>query len=143
MALILRGYGCSPISLLYTQTASILFEIYSRIKYFVVQCGTGLLEAENIGHYEKERLKNMIKLCKKYNFISKEHNGDWISIDLMREKFELGLNCKLFEVDKYICWGTPNDLKTFEYWQSCFHKWSSHPYCLELDKNIEEYSGCA
>ena len=68
-------------------------EIYKRIKYFVVQCGTGLLEATNIGNYDKERLKNMIKLCKKYGFISKEHNGDWISNDLMREKFELGLDC--------------------------------------------------
>ena len=68
-------------------------EIYKRIKYFVVQCGTGLLEANNIGHYEKDRLKNMVKLCKKYGFISKEHNGDWVSIELMREKFELGLDC--------------------------------------------------
>ncbi len=68
-------------------------EIYERIKYFVVQCGTGLLEASNIGHYEKDRLKNMVLLCKKYGFISKEHNGDWVSVDLMREKFELGLDC--------------------------------------------------
>lgn len=68
-------------------------EIYKRIKYFVVQCGTGLLEATNIGHYEKERLKNMVDLCNKYGFISKEHNGDWVSVDLMREKFELGLDC--------------------------------------------------
>jgi len=68
-------------------------EIYKRIKYFVVQCGTGLLEASNIGHYEKDRLKDMINLCKKYGFISKEHNGDWVSIDLMKEKFELGLDC--------------------------------------------------
>jgi dTDP-glucose pyrophosphorylase len=68
-------------------------EIYNRIKYFVVQCGTGLLEGNNIGHYEKDRLIDMVNLCKKYGFISKEHNGDWISIDLMREKFELGLDC--------------------------------------------------
>jgi len=68
-------------------------EIYKRIKYFVVQCGTGLLEANNIGHYEKDRLKKMVELCKKYGFISKEHNGDWVSVDLMREKFELGLDC--------------------------------------------------
>tara|TARA_B100000035_G_scaffold245676_1_gene214310 strand:+ start:10750 stop:13284 length:2535 start_codon:yes stop_codon:yes gene_type:complete len=68
-------------------------EIYKRIKYFVVQCGTGLLEANNIGQYERERLKNMVQLCNKYGFISKEHNGDWVSIELMREKFNLGLDC--------------------------------------------------
>lgn len=68
-------------------------EIYERIKYFVVQCGTGLLESSNIGYYEKDRLKKMVELCKKYGFISKEHNGDWVTTDLMREKFELGLDC--------------------------------------------------
>ena len=68
-------------------------EVYKRIKYFVVQCGTGLLEAENIGKYEKERLVNMVQLCKKYGFLSKEHNGDWITVELMREKFSLGLDC--------------------------------------------------
>jgi hypothetical protein len=34
--------------------------------------------------------------------------------------------------------GTPNDLRTFEYWQSCFHKWDSHPYRLELDNRISD-----
>ena len=66
-------------------------EIYKQIKYLVIQCGTGLLEANNNGLYDKERLKQMVNLCKKYGFISKEHNGDWVSIDLMKEKFDCGL----------------------------------------------------
>ena len=44
--------------------------------------------------------------------------------------------CVLFEVDSYLCWGTPNDLKTFEYWQSCFHLWGGHPYQLRYDKRV-------
>jgi hypothetical protein len=40
----------------------------------------------------------------------------------------------VLEVDHYLCWGTPNDLKTFEYWQSCFHKWDSHPYRWQEDR---------
>lgn len=68
-------------------------DVYERIKYLVVQCGTGLLEATNIGHYEKVRLEGMIALCKKYGFISKEHNGDWVNINMMRDKFALGLDC--------------------------------------------------
>ena len=65
--------------------------VYSRIKYFVIQCGTKLLETTNIGIYDKERLSQMIALCNKYNFISKEHNGDWVNISLVKEKFDLGL----------------------------------------------------
>ena len=40
-------------------------------------------------------------------------------------------------VQHYICWGSPNDLRTFEYWQSCFHKWFSHPYRLDQDPYLE------
>jgi dTDP-glucose pyrophosphorylase len=47
-----------------------------------------------------------------------------------------GLRCRVFEVDALLCWGTPDDLRTFEYWQSCFHKWASHPYRLELDGRV-------
>ena len=63
-------------------------------------------------------------------------NGEFYIDSLINDAIELGLRCHLFEVDSYLCWGTPNDLRTFEYWQSCFHKWTSHPYRLELDGRI-------
>lgn len=31
-----------------------------------------------------------------------------------------GLNIKVFEIDKFLCWGTPNELKTYEYWKEYF-----------------------
>jgi len=68
-------------------------EVYSKIKYLVIQCGTKLLETTNIGNYDKDKLLQMVALCNKYNFISKEHNGDWVNINLVKEKFDLGLNC--------------------------------------------------
>ena len=46
------------------------------------------------------------------------------------------LRCQVFTVDHLLSWGTPNDLRTFEYWQSCFHKWASHPYRLENDGRV-------
>ena len=51
---------------------------------------------------------------------------------------ENGLNCHYFEVDNFLCWGTPDDLKTFEYWQSCFHKWKYHKYRIEKDNHIPQ-----
>ncbi len=63
-------------------------------------------------------------------------NGEFYIDSLINDAIALGLQCHLFEVDSYLCWGTPNDLRTFEYWQSCFHKWTSHPYRLELDGRI-------
>lgn len=65
-------------------------------------------------------------------------NGEFYIDSLINDAIALGLRCHLFEVDSYLCWGTPNDLRTFEYWQSCFHKWSGHPYRLGLDGRIPD-----
>jgi dTDP-glucose pyrophosphorylase len=39
----------------------------------------------------------------------------------MNELIEIGQHVKVFEIDKYICWGTPNDLRTYEYWERYFN----------------------
>ena len=46
---------------------------------------------------------------------------------------ELGYKVKYFEVDHYICWGTPNDLQTYQYWQRFFNKVEWHPYNYDQD----------
>jgi bifunctional N-acetylglucosamine-1-phosphate-uridyltransferase/glucosamine-1-phosphate-acetyltransferase GlmU-like protein len=60
-------------------------------------------------------------------------NGEFYVDSCIGVAISQGLKVKVMEVDHYICWGTPNDLKTFEYWQSFFHKCSWHPYRLEKD----------
>lgn len=63
-------------------------------------------------------------------------NGEFYIDSCINDAIELGLKCRLFVVDSYLCWGAPNDLRTYEYWQSCFHKWNGHPYRLELDHRV-------
>jgi NDP-sugar pyrophosphorylase family protein len=63
-------------------------------------------------------------------------NGELYVDSLINDAIQLGLNVRAFEVDHYVCWGTPDDLRTFEYWQSCFHKWHSHPYRIESEGRI-------
>jgi NDP-sugar pyrophosphorylase family protein len=63
-------------------------------------------------------------------------NGELYVDSLIEDAVGLGLDCRIFEIDHYLGWGTPNDLRTFEYWQSCFHKWNSHPYRLERDRRV-------
>ena len=65
-------------------------------------------------------------------------NGEFYLDSCINDALSLGFKCVLFEIDHYISWGTPNDLRTYEYWQSCFHKWPGHSYKLEKDKNISE-----
>ena len=63
-------------------------------------------------------------------------NNEFYIDAAINDAIELGLRCYLFEVDSFLSWGTPDDLRTFEYWQSCFHKWAGHPYTLEQDARI-------
>ncbi len=66
---------------------------FSQIKYLVVQAGTALKEKSNIGVFDEEKLKNMIAIAKKYNLISKEHNGDWVDDQTILKKYNCGLEC--------------------------------------------------
>lgn len=63
-------------------------------------------------------------------------NGEFYIDSCINHALALGLRCHLLELDSYLGWGTPDELRTFEYWQSCFHKWPGHPYRLENDPGI-------
>ncbi|MBX9400678.1 NTP transferase domain-containing protein [Lysobacter sp. BMK333-48F3] len=65
-------------------------------------------------------------------------NGEFYVDECINDALALGLDCRVFEVSHYLCWGTPDDLRTYEYWQSCFHKWPAHPYRLERDPRVAE-----
>jgi len=60
-------------------------------------------------------------------------NGEFYVDSMLNEAIELGYKVKNFEVDNYICWGTPNDLKTYQYWQRFFNKVDWHPYEYSKD----------
>lgn len=47
-------------------------------------------------------------------------NNEFYVDQLVNNAIGLGLNMQVFEVDKYIGWGTPNDLKTYLYWKEYF-----------------------
>lgn len=85
------------------------------------------------GEYFSESLKKLVERDGRIR-------GEFYIDSLINDAIDLGFRCKIFEVDSYLCWGTPSDLKTYEYWQSCFHKWPSHPYRLELDSRIPDES---
>ncbi len=63
-------------------------------------------------------------------------NGEYYVDSLMGILIELDFKVAVFEVDAYIGWGTPNDYETFKYWQSYFHKTTSHPYRIEQDPTV-------
>ena len=60
-------------------------------------------------------------------------NGEFYVDSILNEAISLGYRVKNFEVDHYICWGTPDDLKTYRYWQKFFASVNWHPYDYRKD----------
>lgn len=86
-------------------------EVSSRIKYAVVQSGVGLNLGKqlNTGNFNPDRLQTMVSICNRYNLLSKEHNGDYLSLPEMKARFDLGLDAiniapefGQFETDLYL-----------------------------------------
>ncbi len=93
-----------------------------------------------VGAFTFKNLGDFLSSVERMKARDAQVNNEYYVDTAINDAIALGLRCVLFEIDHYICWGTPNDLRTFEYWQSCFHKWHSHPYRLDLDPNISKKS---
>lgn len=68
--------------------------LFKNIEYAVVQSGVGLDLGKqiNTGNYNPKRLEEMINVCKDYGVKSKEHNGDYLTDEEYKERFDLGLD---------------------------------------------------
>jgi hypothetical protein len=89
-----------------------------------------------IGAFTFRRAGDFVTAAERLIARDERVNGELYVDSLIEDCVALGWKVRLFEVDAYIGWGTPTDHCTFEYWQSCFHKWASHPYRLQKDKRI-------
>jgi hypothetical protein len=49
-------------------------------------------------------------------------NNEFYVDDVLNQNIDMGLTVKVFEVEDYICWGTPDDYKTYNYWNEYFNK---------------------
>jgi hypothetical protein len=109
----------------------LLPEIYKQIKYLVIQSGTSLKGTNQTGTYDTSRLVEMLSVCKQFNILSKEHNGDYIPVSVIKEKFSLGLDAiniapefGVIETQTYL--DNIEDSKLFDrFWQICYDskKW--------------------
>ena len=47
-------------------------------------------------------------------------NREFYVDNMIEPLIKIGYKCKIFNVDNYLCWGTPNDYKTYNYWIEYF-----------------------
>lgn len=67
-------------------------DLFNKIAYCVIQSGTKLQGTKNVGIFDEKRLEKMLKICNKYNVLSKEHNGDYLTPKQIKLRFNSGLS---------------------------------------------------
>ena len=66
----------------------------------------------------KEILKNSINALISRG---KTINGEYYIDESINDSIKLGYNVKFFEINSYINWGTPEELKMFNWWCNFFN----------------------
>lgn len=99
------------------------FQIFKKITHLVIQSGTSLKGNVNTGEYNSERLGGMVEVASKWGLISKEHNGDYIPTELIKEKMSAGLDSiniapefGLIETISYI----ESNIDIDKFWKICY-----------------------
>lgn len=99
------------------------FQIFKKITHLVIQSGTSLKGNVNTGEYNSERLEGMVEVASKWGLISKEHNGDYIPTELIKEKMSAGLDSiniapefGLIETISYI----ESNIDVDKFWKICY-----------------------
>jgi hypothetical protein len=88
----IREYSPSELETFLNKLKKDLGERFNRIKFAVIQSGVGLLGTTNTGVFDEKRCEEMISVCKDFDLFSKEHNGDYLKTDLIKRRFDLGLD---------------------------------------------------
>lgn len=63
-----------------------------RVEYLVVQFGTKIEGTRNTGQFDRNRAIEMIALCSEFGKKSKEHNGDYLTVNGVLDRRALGLD---------------------------------------------------
>lgn len=89
-----------------------------------------------IGTFTFKRAADFTRAAERMISEKRTVNNEYYVDECINDALALGLKCRIFEVNHYLGWGTPDELRTFEYWQACFHYWPHHDYTLEKDSHV-------
>lgn len=86
-----------------------------------------------IGTFTFKKAKYFLKSVEHCIANGKKINGEYYVDDVINYSIKLGMKVALFPVNYFVCWGTPDELETYKYWESCFERWGEHPYKKKIN----------
>lgn len=89
----IREYSVEELEQIILQTKESIGNIlFNKVKYAVIQGGTRIEGTRNVGVFDEQRCKKMIEVCRRHGLLSKEHNGDYLSPNEIKMRFDMGLS---------------------------------------------------
>jgi dTDP-glucose pyrophosphorylase len=80
-----------------------------------------------VGTFSFKRARDFFAAARQLIASNRRINGEFYVDEVINVLIEQGLHVKVFEIDHYVCWGTPQDLQTFQYWENFFKVCPWHP----------------
>jgi hypothetical protein len=86
-------YSAGELDYLLSYLCSKCSDAFTRVTFAVIQSGTSLSENTNTGEFDRDKLNDMVMVCRKYGLLSKVHNGDYLPIETVKAHFSAGVDC--------------------------------------------------
>jgi dTDP-glucose pyrophosphorylase len=74
-----------------------------------------------IGAFSFRRAGDFVRCAEAMIAAERRVNSEFYADEVVNVAVETGLRMAVFEVDAYVCWGTPRDLETYHYWRKIFN----------------------
>jgi dTDP-glucose pyrophosphorylase len=91
-----------------------------RVSVKVPISATPMRDHAVIGAFTFKSAAHFIQFADEMIRLDRRINNEFYLDELMNVMIEAGKTVYVFEVDRYICWGTPQDLELYNYWRGYF-----------------------
>ncbi len=81
-----------------------------------------------VGAFWFKQGKDFVSAAENMIAANRRINNEFYVDECINDLLAMGKKVMAFEVDHYICWGTPTDYETFNYWEDYFKQLAQHPY---------------
>lgn len=90
--------------------------------------GNSQLDGVLTGAFTFRRKSDFIAIVNELIAQNRRVNNEFYVDSSINVAIEMGMTCKLMEVDALVNLGTPEDVDTFNYWSRCFSSWPAHSF---------------
>jgi len=121
---------------------------FSKIEYVCIQSGVGLdiINKKNIGVFDLDRMKEMISIVNEYGKKTKEHNGDYLTEEEYKIRFENGLDSinigpEIVQIQTSIYLDIMTKTEIDDFYEICFksnkwQKWVDDDFDISNKENL-------